>query len=95
MFRRDKFDYEEALDLERVSEVYSPNELRPAVAVVVRQRLPEAPATALRFTKVNFVAAERMSFADVVEVESERHMRIVARPEFSGRARALQQRSAP
>ena len=61
-----------------------------------RQRLPEARATALRFTKANFVAAERMSLADVVELESERHIRIVARPgPFSERARALQQRSAP
>jgi hypothetical protein len=45
--------------------------------------------------KENFVAAERMTFADVVELESERHMRIVARLEFSEWAQALTQRSAP
>ena len=58
-------------------------------------RLAGAPATALRFMQGNFVAAERMTFVDFVELESERHMRIVARPEFSEGDRALKQRSAP
>jgi enoyl-CoA hydratase/carnithine racemase len=41
MFLRGKFDAEEALDLGLLSDVYSPNEFRPAVAADVRQRLAE------------------------------------------------------
>jgi len=93
-FLRGKFDAEEALNLGLVSAVHAPPEFRAAVAGIVG-RLAESSPTALRFMKANFVAAERMTFADFVELESERHMRIVARPEFRDRARAFKQRPVP
>ena len=90
-FRRGKFDAEEALAIGLVSAVYPSGEFRDAVASVV-DRLADAPPTALRFMKANFVAAERMSFADFVDLESERHLRIVAGREFAEGARAFRAR---
>jgi 2-(1,2-epoxy-1,2-dihydrophenyl)acetyl-CoA isomerase len=91
-FLRGKFDADEALQSGLVSAVYPASDFRTEVASVVR-RLAEAPATALRFMKANFVAAERMTFADFVDLESERHLRIVAGSDFAEGARAFKQRS--
>ncbi len=91
-FMRGRFEAAEAQSMGLVSAVYEPGEFRPGVASVI-DRLAGAPATALRFMKANFVAAERMSFSDFVHLESERHMRIVAGPEFAELARAFKQRS--
>lgn len=91
---RGKFDAEEALDVGLVSAVYPASSFRTDVDSVV-ERLAEAPGTALRFMKANFVASERMSFADYVDLESERHLRIVSGPDFAARAHAFKHGGAP
>jgi 2-(1,2-epoxy-1,2-dihydrophenyl)acetyl-CoA isomerase len=93
LFLRGKFDAEEALGVGLVSAVYPSGEFRSGVASVI-DRLAGAPPSALRFMKANLIAAERMSFADFVDLESERHLRIVGGREFLEGARAFKQRGA-
>jgi 2-(1,2-epoxy-1,2-dihydrophenyl)acetyl-CoA isomerase len=93
-FLRGKFSAEEALRWGLVSAVYPKESFRQEVATVV-ERLRSASPTALRFMKANFVAAERMGFGDYVDLESERHLRIVAGPDFAEGIRAFQEGRKP
>lgn len=78
---RERFDAGEALAMGLVAEVHPPEQLAAGVARVVA-RLRAAGPRALRTTKANFVAAERLSFADFVDLETERHLQLVAGAEF-------------
>jgi 2-(1,2-epoxy-1,2-dihydrophenyl)acetyl-CoA isomerase len=90
-FIRGKFDAAKALEMGLVSAVYPDDQFRQETAAVVT-RLKHASPAALRCMKSNFVAAERMSFGDFVDLESQRHLGLVAQPEFAERARAFVQR---
>jgi 2-(1,2-epoxy-1,2-dihydrophenyl)acetyl-CoA isomerase len=90
-FLTGKFDADEALRIGLVSAVHPQDVFRGEVAAIV-DRLAEASPTALRWIKAHLVAAERTSFADFIDLESERHLRLVAGPEFAARARAFVER---
>lgn len=68
-----KFDAEEALRIGLVSRVFADDRFRDEVQAVA-ERLAAAAPIALRTMKQNFVDAERLGFADYVELESERHL---------------------
>ena len=85
---REKFGADEALRLGIVSEVFEPAEFRAGLARLVT-RLARAAPTALLTMKANFLAAERLSFSDFFDLEIERHLHLVAGPEFSEGKRAF------
>ena len=68
-----KFAAEEALRIGFVSRVFADDRFREEIAAVA-SRLAEAAPLALRTMKQNFLDAERMSFGDFIELESERHL---------------------
>jgi enoyl-CoA hydratase/carnithine racemase/pimeloyl-ACP methyl ester carboxylesterase len=76
-----KFDAQAALDMGLVSGVHPVSEFREAVGVAV-DRLRSAAPKALRGLKDNLVAAERMSFTDYIDLETERHYQLVTGAEF-------------
>jgi 2-(1,2-epoxy-1,2-dihydrophenyl)acetyl-CoA isomerase len=79
-----KFDAAEALQIGLVDRVFDPATFAEEAEAVL-QRLASFSPPALRALKSNFVAAERTSFADFIDLESERHLHISTSPE--GRAR--------
>jgi len=68
-----KLDAQEALRIGLVSTVFPDKTFRPEVDAIV-QRLAESAPIALRTLKSNFLAAEKIGFADYLAIESERHM---------------------
>lgn len=68
-----KLDAQEALRIGLVSKVFPDVSFRAEVDAIV-QRLAESAPIALRTLKSNFLAAEKIGFADYLAVESERHM---------------------
>jgi 2-(1,2-epoxy-1,2-dihydrophenyl)acetyl-CoA isomerase len=70
-----KFPADEALRHGLVSRVWDDGVFRKEVDALVSGLAAAAPL-ALRSLKANYVAAERMGFADFVGLESERHLRI-------------------
>jgi 2-(1,2-epoxy-1,2-dihydrophenyl)acetyl-CoA isomerase len=93
-FMAGKFDASEALRIGLVSAVHDDAVFRDEVAVVVR-RLAAAAPRAVRMLKANFVASERMGFSDFVDLETERHLKLVAGPEFREGTRAFAERRPP
>lgn len=87
-FLRGKFDAAAAREMGLVSEVFAPAEFREGVAAIV-ERLRSAAPRALQAMKANYVASERMSFADFVDLETERHFQLVTGPEFAAGADAF------
>jgi 2-(1,2-epoxy-1,2-dihydrophenyl)acetyl-CoA isomerase len=83
-----RFDAERAHALGLVSAVYEDTRFRDEVAAVV-ERLAAAAPGALSALKANFVAAERLGFADYIDIETQRHLPLVNGPEFRERARAF------
>lgn len=95
LFLDGKFDAARAHQLGLVSRVFAANELRAGVDAVVH-RLRNAAPLALRTLKANLVAAQRLSFSDFIQLETERHYELVTGPEFkAGVAAFLSGRSAP
>ena len=82
-FLPDKFSAEQALEWGLVSRVCSDETFRTEVAGMVG-RLESVDREALRVLKANFCAAERMGLADFIDLETERHLRLLGRP--AGRA---------
>ena len=70
-----KFDAAEALRIGLVSRVAPAEDFEAEVAAVVG-RLERAAPLALTAMKANFVAAEKIGFADYIGLESEKHMRL-------------------
>jgi len=68
-----KLDAQEALRIGLVSKVFPDKAFRAEVDAIV-QRLAESAPIALRTLKSNFLAAEKVGFADYLAIESERHM---------------------
>jgi 2-(1,2-epoxy-1,2-dihydrophenyl)acetyl-CoA isomerase len=70
-----KFDAAEALRIGLVSRV-SPDDRFEADLQALTDRLSRAAPLALATLKANFVAAEKMGFADYIALESEKHVRL-------------------
>ena len=89
-----KLDAAEALDLGIVASVFPAASFRADVEDVVATLLKKSP-TALLGLKGNYVAAERMSLADFVEYEAERHLRISASSDTAEAFRAFLEKREP
>jgi 2-(1,2-epoxy-1,2-dihydrophenyl)acetyl-CoA isomerase len=85
---RGKFDADEALDIGFVSAVYPAESFRPAVDELI-DSLKRYKPLALRTLKENFLSSERMGFADYLDLEHERHMKLVSHPDFGAAAQAF------
>lgn len=85
-FLADKFDAAEALRIGLVSRVLAGEDFLPQVRELL-EPLATAPAEVLRLTKANFLAADRMSLADYVALETHRHLDLF-RGAKGGRTRA-------
>ncbi len=72
-----KIDADEALRIGLVARVFPDDEFRSATDGLLTTLLKKSP-TALVGLKQNYVAAERMTLADFVDYEAERHLRIAA-----------------
>jgi 2-(1,2-epoxy-1,2-dihydrophenyl)acetyl-CoA isomerase len=94
MFLRAKFSAAEALSHGLVSSVFPAETFRAEVAAIVA-RLRLASPTALHFMKQHFLAAERMEFGEFVDLESERHLTIVAGDDFKEGVAAFVERRPP
>jgi 2-(1,2-epoxy-1,2-dihydrophenyl)acetyl-CoA isomerase len=81
-FLRGKFDAAEAERLGLLSQVFDDAVFRKEVDRIVDRVAAYSPL-ALRTLKLNHLAAERMSFADFVDIEAERHLRVSVSPETS------------
>jgi 2-(1,2-epoxy-1,2-dihydrophenyl)acetyl-CoA isomerase len=79
-FLTGKFDAAHALAIGFVSRVFPDDTFADDVAALVAA-LASKNAVALRLSKANFVAAERMVFADYIELETAKHLAL-----FSGAA---------
>ncbi len=75
-FLPEKFDSAEAERIGLVSKVFDDATFRDEIAAIAGRLAASAPL-ALRGMKANFLAAERTTFADYLDLESERHMRIM------------------
>lgn len=93
-FLRGKFDAAEAERLGLVSSVFDDDEFRAEVDLIV-SRLADAAPLALRTLKLNYLAAERMSFSDFVDLEAERHMRVSLSPDTAEAFQAFMAKRAP
>ncbi len=70
-----KFDAAEALRIGLVSRVAPAEDFEAEIAALTA-RLARAAPLAMTTMKSNFVAAEKISFADYIGLESEKHMRL-------------------
>jgi len=89
-----KLGAEEALDLGLVARVFPADTFRADVDDAVATLLAKSP-TALLGMKGNYLAAERMSLADFVDFEAERHLWISASPDTAEAFRAFLEKRQP
>jgi 2-(1,2-epoxy-1,2-dihydrophenyl)acetyl-CoA isomerase len=89
-----KFDAAEALRIGLVSRV-APAEDFEAELAALTARLAAAAPLALTAMKANFVAAERIGFADFIALESERHIRLFQSEDTTEAFKAFVQKRAP
>ena len=93
-FLPDKFPADEALRVGLVNAVFDDEQFRLEVARRV-ERLVGAPPLALRTMKAHYVAAEKMGFADFVDLEAARHRVLAASPETAAAFKAFVERPRP
>jgi len=89
-----KFGADEALRLGLVSRVSAPGRL-DAEASALAERLAGAAPLALQAMKANFLAAERLGFADFIALESEKHLRLFATEDRAEAFRAFVEKRPP
>ena len=89
-----KFDAAEAQRIGLVARVFDDETFRAEADDVVA-RLMAASPTALTTMKANYLAAERMTLSDFIDLESERHLRIVSGPDTAEAFRACMEKRAP
>ncbi len=89
-----KFDAAEALRIGLVTRVSAPETFEADVNALVA-RLTRAAPLALKGMKANFLAAEKMAFADYIALESEKHGRIFASEDTKEAFRAFVEKRAP
>jgi 2-(1,2-epoxy-1,2-dihydrophenyl)acetyl-CoA isomerase len=89
-----RFGADRALQLGLVSAVHDDRSFRDEVAATV-ERLVGAAPNALRALKANFLAAERVGFSDYIDLETERHRRLINGDEFREGTRAFAEHRPP
>jgi 2-(1,2-epoxy-1,2-dihydrophenyl)acetyl-CoA isomerase len=89
-----KFDAAEALRIGLVSRVAPAEDFEAEVAALVA-RLERAAPLALTAMKANFVAAEKIGFADYIGLESEKHMRLFQSEDTTEAFKAFVEKRAP
>ena len=89
-----KFDAAEALRIGLVSRV-APIEAFEAEVSALTERLARAAPLALTTMKANFLAAEKMGFADYIGLESEKHMRLFQTDDTTEAFKAFVEKRAP
>ncbi len=85
---------DEALAIGLVSEVFPDESFRDDAEAVVQALLKKSP-TALKGMKQNYLAAERMTFADFVQYEAERHLKIASSADTAEAFRAFIEKREP
>lgn len=93
-FLPEKFNAAEAERIGLVSGVFPDESFRAEVDAIARRLATSAP-TALTAMKENFLAAERMTLADYITFESERHRRITASDDTREAFRAFVEKREP
>jgi 2-(1,2-epoxy-1,2-dihydrophenyl)acetyl-CoA isomerase len=89
-----KFDAAEALRIGLVSRV-SVDDRFEADLQTLTDRLARAAPLALATLKANFVAAEKMGFADYIALESEKHVRLFQSEDTTEAFKAFVEKRAP
>jgi 2-(1,2-epoxy-1,2-dihydrophenyl)acetyl-CoA isomerase len=89
-----KFDAAEALRIGLVSKVSAIDAFEAELAALTA-RLAGAAPLALTTMKANFLAAERMGFADYIVLESEKHVRLFQTEDTTEAFRAFVQKRPP
>ncbi|HEY2814609.1 MAG TPA: enoyl-CoA hydratase-related protein [Acidimicrobiales bacterium] len=89
-----KVDAEEALRIGLVARVFPDESFRSDTEDLLAALLKKSPS-ALRGLKENYVAAERMTLADFVDYEAERHLRIAASEDTAEAFRAFIEKREP
>jgi 2-(1,2-epoxy-1,2-dihydrophenyl)acetyl-CoA isomerase len=89
-----RIDAAEALQIGLVARVFPDESFRADTEEVLTTLLEKSP-TALLGLKRNYVAAERMSFADFVDYEAERHLKIAASEDTAEAFRAFVEKRKP
>ena len=93
-FMPDKFDAAKALEIGLVSRVIPEAEFDAEIASIAK-RLASAAPLALRAMKANFLAAERMGFADYIDLESRVHVDLFKTDDTREAFRAKAEKRAP
>ena len=89
-----KVDADEALRIGLVARVFPDESFRDETEQLLTTLLEKAPS-ALRGLKQNYVTAERMTLADFVDYEAERHLRIAASEDTAEAFRAFIEKREP
>lgn len=93
-FMPGKFDAAEALRIGLVSKVSAAADFEADLAALTA-RLAAAAPLALASMKANFVAAEKMGFADYIALESEKHVRLFQTEDTTEAFRAFVEKRPP
>ncbi len=93
-FFSEKFGADEAQRIGLVARVWDDDAFRKE-AQALAERLAGSGPLALRAMKAHYVAAERMSFPDFIELETERHKRITASRDTQEAFRAFVEKRTP
>jgi 2-(1,2-epoxy-1,2-dihydrophenyl)acetyl-CoA isomerase len=90
----EKFSADEALAIGLVSRVFDDPVFRAEVDAIAN-RLAAASPHALRTMKRNFIDAEQMDLETYLQVESERHLQVMAHPDAQEAFRAFVEKRPP
>jgi 2-(1,2-epoxy-1,2-dihydrophenyl)acetyl-CoA isomerase len=93
-FRPRRITADEALAIGLVSEVFPDESFRDDAEAVVQALLKKSP-TALRGLKQHYVVAERLGFADFVQYEAERHLKIASSADTAEAFKAFLEKREP
>jgi 2-(1,2-epoxy-1,2-dihydrophenyl)acetyl-CoA isomerase len=93
-FLAEKFGAEEALAMGLVSRVFEDEQFAEKAAAMAGALASSSPH-ALRTMKQNFLDAERLNFADYVELETGRHLEVMAHPDAREAFRAFVEKRRP
>src|SRR3954468_12388036 len=89
-----KFTAAEAKDLGILARVFPDDTFTEETEAIVN-RLMAASPSALLTMKANFLAAERTTFSDYVDLEAERHLRVTASADTAEAFRAFMEKRPP
>lgn len=93
-FIPDKFRGDDALAMNLVSQVFDDEALMPAVDAIA-ERMAAASPHALRTMKQNFLDAETMDLASYTELETKRHIQVMAHDDAKEAFRAFVEKRPP